>query len=120
MVGQWGWDTAVFIEYTSSGAAEDQDAYNGELCGLYSIVCEVEQLCVRHKITTGEVTVGYNCIEALKKAMGEDTIYSCCSAQFSLILDIDNKLKMNLLNWRWRHMKGHQDDHIGPLENGHE
>eukprot|EP00957_Ditylum_brightwellii_P084586 6431956-Ditylum_brightwellii.AAC.1 len=91
---------AVYTECMSSGAAEDQDTYKKEFSGLYSIVCGVEQLRVRHKITTGEITVGYNGIEPFKKAMDEDTTYLCCLAQFSLISVIDNKLEMSPLNWR--------------------
>eukprot|EP00957_Ditylum_brightwellii_P022740 1715063-Ditylum_brightwellii.AAC.1 len=56
---------------------------------------------------------GCDDIEALKKAMGKDSAYSCHSAQFSIISAIDNKLETSPLNWSWRHVKGHQKEHMG-------
>ena len=42
--------------------------------------------------------------------------FSGLSNHFDPISDIKHKLKVSPIQWFWRHIKGHQDDHLGPLD----
>lgn len=98
------------------GHQDDHDPYRAKLSGILMIICVVERICVVFGIVHGQVTIACDGLEAIKKAVDSCTHYSCRSNQFDLITAIDNKLKKSSLNWRWRHVKGHQDDNIGPLD----
>eukprot|EP00957_Ditylum_brightwellii_P176942 13478124-Ditylum_brightwellii.AAC.1 len=45
-----------------------------------------------------------------------DTNYSCLSNHVDLISAIDYLLCKSPLIWKWRWVKGHQDDFYGPLD----
>ena len=106
------------ITATSTSPGEDniQDAYRAELTGIYTIVTLVEGICEYHCINRGSITIACDGIEALKKAMDQDTYFSCQSNQYDLISAIDAKIQKSPLQWTGRHVKGHQDDQIGPLD----
>eukprot|EP00957_Ditylum_brightwellii_P019109 1438813-Ditylum_brightwellii.AAC.1 len=48
--------------------------------------------------------------------MDVDTSFECHSSHFHLIAAIDTILQRSKITWYWRHVKGHQDDHHGPLD----
>ena len=48
--------------------------------------------------------------------MGPNTKFSCLSNHFNIISGINHKLQESPIQWFWRHIKGHQDDHLGPLD----
>ena len=48
--------------------------------------------------------------------MESKTRYSCLSNYFDLISAIDHKTLKSPLTWFFRHIKGHQNDQIGPLD----
>jgi hypothetical protein len=62
------------------------------------------------------MTVACDGLEAIKKAMAEETSYSCQSNQFDIISAIDKMICDSPITWHWRHVKGHQDNTIGPLD----
>lgn len=55
-------------------------------------------------------------IEAIRKAMTANLMFNSLSNHFNLISAIDHRLEKSLLEWYWRHVKGHQDNHVGPLD----
>eukprot|EP00957_Ditylum_brightwellii_P055456 4201564-Ditylum_brightwellii.AAC.1 len=48
--------------------------------------------------------------------MGVDTSFECCSSHFHLIAAIGTIIQRSKITWYWRHVKGHQADHQGPLD----
>ena len=47
--------------------------------------------------------------------MYQDTNFSFLSNNFDILSDMDHKLKALPIQWKWRHVKGHQDYKIVPL-----
>eukprot|EP00957_Ditylum_brightwellii_P065056 4934651-Ditylum_brightwellii.AAC.2 len=69
----------VFGTCLTPGSDEEQEAYSRELSGLYAIVAAVTMIFDHYNIQDGAITVACDGIEALKKAMDENTSYSCRS-----------------------------------------
>eukprot|EP00957_Ditylum_brightwellii_P022054 1663801-Ditylum_brightwellii.AAC.1 len=89
----------------SPGPEEEQDPYLGELSGLYAIVFTVELVCMSHNINKSRI----------KRAIDADTTHSCRSAHFSIISAIHQKVRTSPLEWYWQQIKGHQNNHMEPL-----
>eukprot|EP00957_Ditylum_brightwellii_P069073 5243565-Ditylum_brightwellii.AAC.1 len=47
--------------------------------------------------------------------MSAETSFSALSSQYGIVSVIDSALNNSPLTWKWRHVKGHQDNLIGPL-----
>ena len=45
-----------------------------------------------------------------------ETTFYCKANQFDVITVIDSKLEASPIQCKWRHIKDHQDDHIGTLD----
>eukprot|EP00957_Ditylum_brightwellii_P132810 10126892-Ditylum_brightwellii.AAC.1 len=74
------------------GSPENQDAYQAELLGILMIVIIVSNLCKQYNIQKGLITVACDGLEVIRKAMADDTTFSCQSNQFDLILAIDSMI----------------------------
>jgi hypothetical protein len=99
------------------GYGDDQSAYRSELCGLMGIMYTLRELCAHHHIKTGAITVACDGLSAIRKALDEDSTFSCRSAQFDLLAAIESVLLRLPIQVRWRHVDGHQDDgRVGPLD----
>eukprot|EP00957_Ditylum_brightwellii_P193007 14695517-Ditylum_brightwellii.AAC.1 len=48
--------------------------------------------------------------------MATDVSFSPLSSQFDIVSAIDHAINISPIPWRWRHVKGHQDNYIGPLD----
>ena len=72
--------------------AKYQDAYRSDLIGLYHVIYIIDTICEKHNIRSGGITAACKRLNAIKKAMDANTIYSCQSNHFGLISVIDNKL----------------------------
>eukprot|EP00957_Ditylum_brightwellii_P198713 15145900-Ditylum_brightwellii.AAC.1 len=64
----------------------------------------------------GSITIACHGLEAIRKAMSAETSFSALSSQYDIVSAIDSELNNSPLTWKWRHVKGHQDDLIGPLD----
>eukprot|EP00957_Ditylum_brightwellii_P044467 3373620-Ditylum_brightwellii.AAC.3 len=73
------------------------------------IVAIIQNLCDQHNIQNSSITVACDGLEAIYKAMSDDTNYSCQSNQFNLISAIDSMIRDSSIEWKWRRVKGHQD-----------
>ena len=82
---------------------------------MVSIVGEISR---KHNIPEVVITIAYNGLTILKKAMYSKTRYSCLSNHFNIISAIDHKILKSPLTWFYRHIKRHKDDQTGPLKDG--
>ena len=100
------------------GLAVDQNSYRAELAGLYAIVCVLEILCRTYGIKKGSIKIGCDGLSAIRKALDEESSFSCQSAQFDLLSAVEAKLRALPITVEWRHIDGHQDEgkFIGPLD----
>eukprot|EP00957_Ditylum_brightwellii_P137071 10451658-Ditylum_brightwellii.AAC.2 len=79
---------------TNPGPLLIHDSYQAELTGLYMIVSITNNICAFHRVSSGSMTVAYDGLEAIKKAMAEETHCSCQSNHWaSLNVEIDTAAK---------------------------
>eukprot|EP00957_Ditylum_brightwellii_P068969 5234216-Ditylum_brightwellii.AAC.1 len=98
------------------GQTNKHDVYRAELSGIYMMTQVVNSLCKLHNITEGKITLACDGLEAIRKSMSVNTSFSSLSSQFDLLSAIDKAIYESPISWHWRHMKGHQDNYIGPLD----
>jgi hypothetical protein len=92
------------------GLPKDQSPYRSELGGLFGIVVLVHLICKVHNITSGSIEVGCDGQGALIQALeyAGDVDPSC--QQFDIIAAIRFWKTKSPIQWRNRHILGHQDD----------
>jgi hypothetical protein len=96
---------------TVPGTAKDQSAYRSELAGLYCILLGAKKLCEFFNITQGSIELGCNGQSALDKAFNYVSIIKIEDSNYDLLFAIRNLWAYSPLTWKFRHVKGHQDDH---------
>eukprot|EP00957_Ditylum_brightwellii_P070376 5346898-Ditylum_brightwellii.AAC.1 len=101
---------------TVPGHIYTHDAYRAELKGIYMITQITQQVCRLHNITEGSIIVACDCLKALQKVMSTETSFSPLSSQLDIISVIDTAINGSPLIWKWHHIKGHQDDYVGLLD----
>jgi len=99
------------VQNVVPGTPEDQDAYRGELSGLYALVCMLESICKHHGIQGGSKRVGCDGEEALNKVMNWHSHVNAESPHADMILAIRNKVQATNITWKYKQVKGHQDDY---------
>jgi len=114
--------TAAWIIQDDSGSGEvggslvvpgypsDQSAYRSELAGLYAILIAVETICVYFDIHDGSIEVACDGESALNNAITVLDHDSPGKAQFDIIGAIWQARHRSSIQWKFRHVKGHQDD----------
>ena len=75
----------------------------------------LEGIYEKYTITEGSIKAACGGLEDTRKAVGCETKFSCLSNHFDILSIVDFKLKASPLQWSWCHVKGHQYDHIRPL-----
>ncbi len=100
------------------GSAKDQSAYRSELAGLYSILVFVKQLCEFYQISSGSIELGCDGQSALDKAFNYVYLIRVEDANHDLLQAIRTLWAYSPISWRFKHVKGHQDDHtaLGSLD----
>ena len=99
------------------GNPEDQSAFRSELAGLYGIVTATLYLCSLYEIKSGGITVACDGEVALDYSFDWDHKWLRASTpHLDLIHSIRTMIKLSPLQWKFRHVKGHQDDFVGPLD----
>ncbi len=94
------------------GSASDQSAYRSELAGIYSILVTVKKVCEYFHILQGSIELGCDGQSALDKAFNYVSIIRIEDADHDLLHAIRNLWAHSPLIWKFRHVKGHQDDTI--------
>ena len=99
------------------GDGQYQSAYRSELSGLYGIVVAVEVLCRVFNITDGSITVACDGESALDYAFDWDNRWlRAGTAHLDLISAIRKKVRDSPIQWKFRHVRGHQDDYAQQLD----
>ena len=95
------------------GGPEDQSAYRSELGGLYAIAAMVQVICELHNIQEGSIEVACDGMNALAQVGEADPIIRPNGAQYDIIAATQAKIKRTNIQWKMRHVMGHQDDTQG-------
>jgi hypothetical protein len=105
-------DLRILGVNVSLGGLVAQSSYQSEISGLCIIIFMVNLECQSFGITTGSVTVGCDGFLALKSVFGEGEYWEAVIEQtdYDIISSVRAQIRKILINWRWRHVKGHQDD----------
>ena len=93
------------------GTAKDQSAYRSELAGIYSIMVAVTKLCKFFEIQQGAIELGCDGQSALDKAFNHVALIRIEDANHDLLQAIRYLWASSPLQWKFRHVRGHQDDH---------
>jgi hypothetical protein len=105
-------DLASGVQFTGAnhvpGLPTDQCAYRSELTGILGTVILIDIVCQFFQITSGQVTIGCDNLEAGRHGIYFDSPPSPSDDHFdiiSAIFDIKKRLPVSLI---YRHVEGHQ------------
>jgi hypothetical protein len=92
------------------GNTGDQGSYRSELAGIFGQVIMVNTICKAHGITQGEIECGFDGEGAINKVFSEEEDAYTDGSQFDLLSATRAAIKASPIHWKFRHVKGHQDD----------
>lgn len=91
------------------GGPCNHSSYRSELSGIYSILVVVNQLCAHYQIVDGEIGIACDGLSALNKAFSFVSILNIDDSNYDLLGAIQHLWKTSPIQWKFRHVKGHQD-----------
>ncbi len=97
------------------GNVQVQSPYRSELTGIYATMVIVEKLCQYYNISSGQIELACDGLSALNKAFLYVALISVDEPSYDLLATIRQKWLFSKIQWRIRHVKGHQDEDL-PLE----
>ena len=98
------------------GLPRDQDAYRSEILVIFCVVKIVESLTANFDIIEGRITLGFGGLDAIRMNLDQFSSFYCTSNHFDILTAIHKITEESNITWIWRHVKVHQDDHMGPLD----
>ena len=93
------------------GHPEEQNPYRSEVGGIFAIVITVEALTKVFDIQDGTIEVGCDCESGLT-AIFEHEYDTPSQPHHDMIHEIQKKIALSPIKWKFRHVRGHQDKHI--------
>jgi hypothetical protein len=102
----------MVVVLVTPGEPSDQSPYRSELSGLFGVVTMVHIICEQFKITSRAIEVGCDCKSALRHVFGKGPGFEAGikDPAYDLRSAIRKTLAKSPITWKWRHVKGHQDD----------
>ncbi len=98
------------------GAAEDMDSYWSELAGIYCIMVVFQKLCFFHDFQEGTIELGCDGLSTLDSVFEKGVQLLQDIPSYDLVAAILRFRRSSCLSWRYRHVKGHQDEGSGVLD----
>ena len=92
------------------GWPEEVDPYRAELGGIYGCIRLVNMLGQLHHIPSGGVTLACDCISALQRVT-QPNDPPPKTPHYDIITACRSELLKSPFQWRFRHVKGHQDNY---------
>ena len=92
------------------GPKSSQCSYRSELFGIYLSLLIIQQVCQKHNIQSGGITIGCDNISALDKSLAEQFFPSIQHKHFEMLWAIHSIREEIPVLIEFRHVKGHQDD----------
>ncbi len=77
--------------------------------GILPLILIVNEICFKYDITEGKVESGCDSISALRREFGFGPVPSLWPS-YDIMRIIRHHLQRSSIKWKWRHVKGHQDD----------
>jgi Reverse transcriptase (RNA-dependent DNA polymerase) len=98
------------------GNAHNQSPYRSELTGIYATMVLVQKLCKYYDISSGQIEFACDGLSALNKAFSYVALISVDEPSYDLLAAIRHQWLYSSVQWKIRHVKGHQDDERAPTE----
>jgi hypothetical protein len=98
------------------GAAEDMDSYWSELAGIYCIMVVFQKLCFFHDFQEGTIELGCDGLSTLDSVFEKGVQLLQDIPSYDLVAAILCFCRSSCLSWRYRYVKGHQDEGSGVLD----
>ena len=93
------------------GHSDDQNPYRSKIGGIFGIVVVVEALVALYDISHGTIELGCDCKSGLI-AIFEHIYDTPSQPHYDLIHEIRLKLASSPIDWKFKHVRGHQDKHV--------
>jgi hypothetical protein len=93
----------------SPGDSNAQCSHRSELAGILGVITHIHKICSQHDIHNGSVTVCCDGIGAIQRICSGGLSRSS-HKHFDIINSIKLSIRHSPLHWRFKHVKGHQDD----------
>ena len=90
--------------------AKFQCSHSSELCGLLGDIRHINNICSTCNVLEGSAQLGCDGLEAYKVAKIYTYAPSHKLSHYNSSSIIHQLIKANTLSWKFRHVKGHQDD----------
>lgn len=86
-----------------------QCPHRSELGGLIGVIRDIDLLCKEYGITEGDVEVGCDGQQAYLVATRASYSPTTTISHFDISTTLHNLINNSVINWSFRHVKGHQD-----------
>jgi hypothetical protein len=93
------------------GHTTEQSSYRGELAGIEGILTTVQLICQLHNLTQGSIEIGLDNTTAIDNVNAQGDL-TCKKSDFDLVYNIRQHVKDLPITCTFRHVAGHQDDHM--------
>jgi hypothetical protein len=101
--------------HVTPGHPEEINPYRSELGGILAIVVITEAIADFHDIQTGTIELGCDCESGIT-AIFQHSYDTPKQPHHDLIHEIRQKIAHSKINWKYRHVEGHQDKHYHMLD----
>lgn len=92
------------------GPSNIQSPHRSELIGILGMITHIIQICSAHNIHEGSIEIGCDGLGALSAIQSNHLIIKSTWKHFDIIRAIRKSIQLSNLQWKLRHIKGHQDD----------
>jgi hypothetical protein len=93
------------------GHPADQNPYRSEVAGIFAVVIIVEAITKAHGLLNGTIELACDCESGIT-AIFTHEYDSPSQPHYDLIHEIRKKISTSPIEWKYRHVRGHQDKHI--------
>ena len=94
-----------------TGSKGSQYSYQSELAGVIAALTIIDVIVWMHSITKGSVTIALDSELALEQSQSTVPL-SADQKSFDCLQIIQNWIRLSPLNFKFRHVSGHQTDHL--------
>lgn len=113
---------AIILEDTSSnsrmiskviapGGPPDMSAYRAEFTGIFCAIWTINQICMTHDISVGNICLGCDGLSALQSAFGIDKPLSIDDPSYDIVAATHRTLELSPISQTAKHIPSHQDHH---------
>ena len=104
-------DGRIIGANVTPGHPDDQNPYRSEIAGIFAVVVLVDAIIQAHKILAGTIELACDCESGITAVFTHE-YDSPSQPHHDLIHEIRARIKASPIEWKFRHVRGHQDKYI--------